>query len=91
VDLARSRPEVAFVGVNEKDNVSGAKAFIRDFGVTYPSVIDKIGTLAARWPVAPGLPSTFALDPAGRIAARFTGGVGTDDLAPVLTRLQAEA
>jgi hypothetical protein len=91
VDLARSRPEVAFVGVNEKDNVSGAKAFVRNFGVTYPSVIDKIGKLAARWPVAPGLPATFALDPAGRIAARFTGGVVTDNLAPVLARLQAEA
>ncbi|ABD09894.1 MULTISPECIES: TlpA family protein disulfide reductase [Frankia] len=91
VQLAKDNPTVAFLGVNEKDTVSGAKAFTQDFGRSYPSIVDKLGTLAAGWPVAPGLPSTFVLDQNGRIAARFTGGVLPDDLKPALSRLQAEA
>ncbi len=90
VKLAADSPGVAFVGVNEKDNLSAAKAFIQDNNVTYPSIVDRIGTLAARWPVPPGLPSTFVLDSKGRLAARFTGGVLPGDLTPVLTRLRAE-
>ncbi len=91
VTMAADNPQVAFVGVNEKDNLSAAKAFIRDNGVTYPSIVDRIGTLAARWPVPPGLPSTFVLDGKGQLAARFTGGVLADELMPVLTRLAAQA
>ncbi|KLL12590.1 TlpA disulfide reductase family protein [Protofrankia sp. BMG5.30] len=90
VRMAADNPEVAFVGVNEKDNLSAAKAFVRDNDVAYPSIVDRIGTLAARWPVPPGLPSTFVLDREGRLAARFTGGVLPDELTPVLARLQAE-
>jgi len=90
VRLAADNPQVAFVGVNEKDNLSAARAFIRDNSVTYPSLVDRIGTLAARWPVPPGLPSTFVLDSKGHLAGRFTGGVLPDELMPVLTRLRAE-
>jgi thiol-disulfide isomerase/thioredoxin len=90
VTLAGQDHDVAFVGVNEKDSVSAAKAFARDYKVTYPSIVDKIGTLAARWPIPPGLPSTFVLDRQGRLAARFTGGVLPADLTTVLTKLRAE-
>jgi thiol-disulfide isomerase/thioredoxin len=91
VGLAKDNPNVAFVGVNEKDSPSAARAFVRDHDVPYPSLVDKIGTLAARWPTPPGLPSTFVLDREGRLAARFSGGVVVSDLAPVLQRVQAEA
>lgn len=90
VSLAKSQPRVAFLGVNEKDGTSAARAFARANNVTYPSIIDRIGQLAAAWPVAPGLPSTFVLDSGGRIAARFTGGVVASDLTPIFARLQAE-
>lgn len=90
VALAAQYPNIAFFGVNEKDSPSAAQAFVRDFKVTYPSLVDRIGTLAARWPVPPGLPSTFVLDPEGQLAVRFTGGVLGDELRPVLDRLVAE-
>jgi thiol-disulfide isomerase/thioredoxin len=90
VDLAKQHPDVAFVGVNEKDSESAAQAFVRNAEVTYPSLIDRIGTLAARWPVPPGLPSTFVLDQRGQLAARFTGGVLGDELGPVLDQLASE-
>ncbi|WP_308301177.1 TlpA disulfide reductase family protein [Frankia sp. Mgl5] len=90
VTLSGRNSDVAFVGVNEKDNASSAKAFTRDFKVGYPSIVDRLGTLAAGWPVAPGLPSTFVLDADGRIAARFTGGVLPAELTTVLERLRTE-
>jgi thiol-disulfide isomerase/thioredoxin len=91
VQVAAQKRDVAFLGVDEKEpDVTPALAFVRDNKVTYPSVVDTLGTLAAHWPVAPGLPTTFVLDPAGDIAARFTGGVTVDSLVPVLDKLAAE-
>ncbi|MBL7496035.1 TlpA family protein disulfide reductase [Frankia sp. CNm7] len=90
VKLAGERPEIAFVGVNSRDDVSPARAFVRTFGVTFPSLFDEVGKLTAHWPISVGLPSTVVLDPEGRIAARFTGGVTEAELAPVLDRVTAE-
>jgi thiol-disulfide isomerase/thioredoxin len=90
VQLSTQNPKVAFLGVDEKEEASPAEAFIQDHNITYPSLVDKLGTLAAHWPVAVGLPSTFVIDPNGDIAARFTGGVTVDSLGQVLTKLQAE-
>ncbi|MGF7238397.1 MAG: redoxin domain-containing protein [Frankia sp.] len=90
VSVAKTHPRVAFLGVNEKDNLSNGKAFAADNHVPYPSIVDRIGQLAAAWPVSPGLPSTFVLDAQGRIAARFTGGTQPSDLTPIFTKLQAE-
>ncbi|CUU54228.1 Thiol-disulfide isomerase or thioredoxin [Parafrankia irregularis] len=91
VTLAADNPDVAFVGVDEKEEPASARAFVRDFKVTYPSVIDRLGTLAAGWPISIGLPSTIVLDAEGRIAARFTGGVVPEDLTKILTQLRTEA
>ncbi len=89
VGLAKSHAQIAFLGVNEKDGLSNGQAFARDNHVPYPSIVDRIGQLAASWPVAPGLPSTFVLDAQGRIAARITGGAQPADLTPIFTKLQA--
>ncbi len=91
VTLAKDNPDVAFVGVNEKDEPSSARAFVRTYAVTYPSIIDETGVLAAGWPISIGLPSTVVLDDQGRLAARFTGGVVPEELTAVLGRLRTEA
>lgn len=91
VTLADENKDVAFVGVNVKDEPSSARAFDRDFKVTYPSIVDRVGTLAAGWPISIGLPSTVVLDGQGRLAARFTGGVVPEELTAVLGRLRTEA
>ena len=90
VKMAAAKPNVAFLGVDEREDASPARAFVRDYDVTYPSVVDKLGTLAARWPVAVALPTTFVLDPNGDVAARFAGGVTVDSLTPVLDKIEAE-
>lgn len=81
---------VRFVGVNVKDSRAAAASFMRDKGVTYPSLFDDDGSMAARWPIAVGLPSTVVLDRQGRIAARFTAAVDSDQLLPVVQRVAAE-
>jgi|tagenome__1003787_1003787.scaffolds.fasta_scaffold20682961_2 cytochrome c biogenesis protein CcmG/thiol:disulfide interchange protein DsbE len=57
--------KVAFLGVNARDNPGDAKAFLRDFPVTYPSVEDHdeavLGRLGGR-----GYPSTVYFDRNGK-------------------------
>ncbi|MCW2549891.1 MAG: putative secreted protein [Mycobacterium sp.] len=82
---------VTFVGVAERDTKSNASSFVKGHGVTYPSILDDDGTLAAPWPGATGPPYTFIIDRQGRVAARFLGGVTTEDLQSAVMKVTAEA
>jgi DsbE subfamily thiol:disulfide oxidoreductase len=82
---------VTFVGVAERDTKSNASSFVSGHGVTYPSILDDDGSLAAPWPGAAGPPYTFIIDRQGRIAARFLGGVTTEELQSAVTKVMAEA
>jgi DsbE subfamily thiol:disulfide oxidoreductase len=82
---------VTFVGVDERDTRTDALSFVRGHGVTYPSVFDEDGSLAAAWPAATGPPFTFIIDRQGRIAARFLGGVTPDELQSAVLKVTAEA
>jgi thiol-disulfide isomerase/thioredoxin len=68
---------VTFVGVNTTDQPAAALSFEKKYQVTYPSVMDvESGSarIAFAGSVAPtAVPTTFVLDPKGRIAARITG------------------
>ncbi|MCL9794489.1 TlpA family protein disulfide reductase [Frankia sp. AgKG'84/4] len=90
VKAAQDNPTVAFLGVDEKESASAAQAFVRSFAVPYPSIVDRLGTLTARWPSIPALPVTFVVDADGDIAARFAGGVTSDSLGAVLDSLATE-
>jgi len=52
---------VRVVGVDYEDIQSDAQSFMQDHGITYPSVRDLNGTLAARFGVR-GVPETFFID-----------------------------
>jgi cytochrome c biogenesis protein CcmG/thiol:disulfide interchange protein DsbE len=73
--------DVRFVGVDYGDDEAAARAFVDEFGLTYGSVVDGAGTLAAEYEVI-GLPTTFVISPDGTIVFRFTGRID----AAVLTR-----
>jgi peroxiredoxin len=66
-----------FLGVNVRDQAATAAGFEREFGITYPSVIDaNEGSmlLAFAGTVAPNaVPTTLVIDKQGRVAARFLG------------------
>lgn len=67
---------VQFLGVNYRDDRADALAFVEEFGITYPSVVDAAGKLALDYKVV-GLPTTFIITPDRRIAYGILGKVET--------------
>lgn len=67
----------SFLGVNVRDQAATAAGFEKEFGISYPSVIDANDgnmLLAFAGTVAPNaVPTTIVLDKQGRVAARFLG------------------
>lgn len=63
---------LVFVGVNVQDSEPAARAFIREFAVTYPNGQDPGGRIAIDYGVY-GIPETFLITPGGRIAYKHIG------------------
>ena len=72
-----------FLGVNYRDDRAAARAYEREFGITYPSVFDPAGELAFSYELV-GLPTTFIIDREGRIVYRFVGYIDTTILREAL-------
>lgn len=97
-DLRRAALEtrsrgVRFVGIDTRDNDAAARAFVRQFRVPYPSIVDDDGKvlLELRNTVpARAIPSTMLLDRRGRIAARVVGRVTYSTLRGLIDDLVAE-
>jgi thiol-disulfide isomerase/thioredoxin len=69
---------VRFLGVNIRDSVAQARAFVRRYGLAYPSIFDPDGStlLGFRDTLPPNaIPSTLVVDRSGRVAARVLGEV----------------
>ena len=60
------------VGVDWSDARSGATAFIRRYGWTFPNVRDGEGLVGNSYELT-GLPTTFVLDAEGRIRRTLRG------------------
>lgn len=67
---------VVFVGVDTRDNLAAARAFVVRYSITYPSLVDDGPLLLAFRGAVPAaaVPTTIILDGAGRVAARVIGG-----------------
>ena len=78
---------VRFLGIDTRDEKTAARAFVRRFEVPYPSLIDDGGELMLRLrgvvPLAV-VPSTFVVDPSGRVAARVIGRITAHTLRGIL-------
>lgn len=82
-DLVRVANETAkrgvrFVGIDTRDTLAGARAFLRAFHVPYPSLNDPQGqVLLASKDVVPisVVPTTVVVDRDGQVAARVIGPV----------------
>lgn len=91
-DLADSG--VQFVGLNTRDSIEPAKAFVDRFGITYPNVVDTDGTRQLLFhdtlpPAA--IPSTLVVDRQGRVAGRAIGQVDRSRLLGMIEPILAEA
>jgi cytochrome c biogenesis protein CcmG/thiol:disulfide interchange protein DsbE len=82
----RHRGQALFLGVNFQDTEEAALTFIREFGLSFPSVADPRGRVGIDYGVY-GLPETFFIDAEGRVQARHVGELKAQDLEGYLRRL----
>lgn len=75
---------VVFVGVNVGEDADAVFMFLGDYAVEFPLLLDKDAKVIAQYPVT-GLPTTFIIDPDGRITHRVVGGREWDDPALLKT------
>ena len=61
------------VGLTLQDDTDAIQAFLTAVPVTFPIVIDSVGTSGAAFDVV-AMPTTFLLDRRGQVVARFEGG-----------------
>ena len=87
-DLASISAETAprgvrFVGIDVRDNLSAARAFVRRYQISYPSYDDQDGLVLGQFtgiiPVS-AVPSTLVVDRAGVVRARVVGRVDATTL-----------
>lgn len=80
-DLVRAAEQTKdradFIGLNTRDlDPLPAQAFVRSFGISYPSIYDPSGRLlldfSSQLPPS-GIPSTLVVDKDGKVAARIIG------------------
>jgi peroxiredoxin len=82
---------VRFIGIDTLDSRSAARAFARQYGLTFPLAFDPAGTTAGRYGV-PGLPETFFLSRTGQHILGFNLGALTGPaLASILRQLYGAA
>ncbi|OZM74766.1 alkyl hydroperoxide reductase [Amycolatopsis antarctica] len=81
------------VGLDVREpNRSAPQDFVRDRGISYPSIYDPAGRSLLRLKGYPrnAIPSTIVLDKQQRVAAVFLRELLAEDLQPVVDRLAAE-
>jgi thiol-disulfide isomerase/thioredoxin len=83
---------VAFVGIDEQDNLASGQSFERQFKVTYPSLFDRTDAYVLDFPGAapPSTPTTIVIDPQGGIAARVSGALDFTELQKLIDTVRSE-
>lgn len=67
--------DAVFIGINIQDNEQEARAYLKEFNVSYPNGRDLSGRVAVDFGVW-GIPETFFIDPQGRITYKHVGALG---------------
>jgi len=77
---------VEFLGVDERDGVAEARAWVEQFDVTYPSIQDPSGSWADDFALF-GYPDTFVIDASGTIRWAVYGQIGEEQLRELIDRV----
>lgn len=73
----------AMVSVVFNDSVASARQFVTKWGARWPAVVDSGGSIANRYGVE-SPPTTFLVDPRGKVVGTFAGPVTTSQLSAML-------
>ena len=70
------RGKIDFYGVNltADDSLPAARRFVKQFGVTYPVLLDKTGRVEKEYNIL-GIPASFFINRRGVIVSRIVGGM----------------
>lgn len=66
--------DVIFVGVDIWDTERDARAYMREFNITFPNVIDNRGKVAVEYGLT-GVPETYFITPDGMISRKVIGAI----------------
>ena len=66
--------QLVVLGIDHQDFRGDARGFVRRYGLSYPSVVDKSDKLYTKYGLT-GVPETFCADRAGRVVAHVPGAV----------------
>ncbi len=75
-----SRRGVLYLGLNVQDLTDGARNFLREFGINYPTIRDQQNTAPVAYG-AIGIPETYFIDRRGRVVGHIVGKVTPRTLA----------
>lgn len=73
------RAGILFVGLNQQDLVSDARAFMREYRQSYLNIRDPQNDVALRWGVT-GIPETFFVTARGRVVGHVIGAIAAEQL-----------
>jgi cytochrome c biogenesis protein CcmG/thiol:disulfide interchange protein DsbE len=65
---------VVYIGIALQDTDENARAFLKEFEVSYPNGRDESGKISVDYGVW-GIPESFFIDPQGRITYKHTGAI----------------
>ena len=69
---------VTLLGINVGGDEESINSFLDDYPVDFPILMDTDSSVTTEWAVL-GLPTTFVVDPAGKVVYRAYGGREWDD------------
>lgn len=78
--------KVVIIGVASKDDIGLARAFLNEFGVTYPNIFDSTNEIRGRLGLR-GFPTTYVFGADGKLRSSIVGGLTEQRLASVLEDL----
>ena len=81
---------VLFVGVDTQDTEVDARAYIEEFGLSFPNGLDADGEITVAYGVV-GLPVTFFIGSDGVVKRRWVGALTESQLLPWVEELAAAA
>ena len=70
---------VVFIGIAIQDTETKAKAYVKEFGITFPVGLDSTGAIAEAYKIY-GIPKTFIIGKDGRLSYIHMGEITEDDL-----------
>ena len=89
--LSTKYPNVQFLGLLTRDDNTAAKAFLKRFKITYPTLHDDSLLLEFGKSLPPNaIPTTVVIDKQGKVAGRISGEITVASLSELIEKVLSE-